>query len=245
MNNYKLTIQYDGSKYKGWQRLKNSDNTIQGKIENVLSLFLKNDTEIIGCSRTDAGVHALKQIANFKTEINVNIDDLINYLNHYLPEDISIVDISKVAENFHSRYNAKNKTYVYKIWNKNYSEPFQRKYSFHIKENLDIEKMKKASEIFIGTHDFTAFTSAVSKSKSMVRTIYNIGFKENNGMIEIRYTGDGFLHNMVRRITGAIIEAGLNKFNLNNIKTILDAEKNHIIGATAPSLGLFLENIEF
>lgn len=245
MNNYKLTIQYDGSKYKGWQRLKNSDNTIQGKIENVLSLFLKNDTEIIGCSRTDAGVHALKQIANFKTEINVNIDDLINYLNHYLPEDISIVDISKVAENFHSRYNAKNKTYVYKIWNKNYSEPFQRKYSFHIKENLDIEKMKKASEIFIGTHDFTAFTSAVSKSKSMVRTIYNIDFKENNGMIEIRYTGDGFLHNMVRRITGAIIEAGLNKFNLNNIKTILDAEKNHIIGATAPSLGLFLENIEF
>jgi tRNA pseudouridine38-40 synthase len=245
MVNYKMIIQYDGTKYRGWQRLGNTENTIQGKIENVLSKMLKREIQIIGCSRTDAGVHALYQVANFIIDENKKVEEIQTYLNHYLPNDISIIEVKKVQERFHSRHNAGNKTYVYKIWNREYSNPFLRKYSYHIKEKLDIEKIKIGAKYFVGEHDFTAFTSAQSKKKTMIRRIDKIEIGNMEGMYEIRVTGNGFLHNMVRRIVGALIEIGFDRFDAKQIPDILKIKKSTIIGKTVPGCGLFLESIEY
>lgn len=245
MNNYKLTIQYDGGRYKGWQRLGNSENTIQGKIENVLTELAGENIEIIGCSRTDAGVHALAQIANFKIGGDLTESEIMNYLNRYLPQDISIVEVILVPERFHARYNAKDKTYLYKIWNEQYTNPFMRKYSMHVEEKLNIARMKRACQYFIGKHDFTAFSNAKSKKKSMVREIYSIDIEENAGFIEIRVRGNGFLYNMVRKIVGTLIEVGLDEIDAEHIPSILDSKERIQTGRMAYAEGLYLEKVDF
>ena len=245
MYNYRLTIQYDGGRYKGWQRLGNGENTIQGKIENVLSELAGKEIEIIGCSRTDAGVHALAQIANFKISENLTESEIKNYLNKYLPQDISIKEVMLVPESFHARYNAKDKIYLYKIWNEEYTNPFMRKYSMHIEKTLDITKMKKACQYFIGEHDFTAFSNAKSKKNSMVREIHSIDIEENSGFIQIRVRGNGFLYNMVRRIVGTLIEVGLDGLAGENIPRIIDSRERNQAGCIADACGLYLEKIEY
>lgn len=245
MNNYKLTIQYDGGRYQGWQRLGNSENTIQGKIESVLTEMVGEPIEIIGCSRTDSGVHALSQIANFKSDINMTEAEVMNYLNRYLPRDISIVEVTLVPERFHARYNAKEKTYLYKIWNEQYTNPFMRKYSMHVEESLNIPSMIKASHYFIGSHDFTSYSNAKSKKKSMVREIYSIDIEENAGFIEIRVRGNGFLYNMVRKIVGTLIEVGLGEIDAGNIPSILESKERIQTGRMADPAGLYLENVDF
>ena len=169
MNNYKLTIQYDGGRYKGWQRLGDGEQTIQGKIEKALTEIIGHKIEIIGSSRTDAGVHALAQIANFKVKEPLEEAKMIKVLNKMLPQDISVTGIILTDEPFHARFHAKDKTYVYKIWNETYSHPLMRKYSMHIEEKLDLNKMNKACQHFLGEHDFTAYSNAKSKKKSMKR----------------------------------------------------------------------------
>lgn len=243
MNNFKLTIQYDGAKYKGWQRLGNEENTIQGKIENVLSQMLGKKIEIIGSSRTDAGVHAITQIANFHTNASFTAIDIKNYLNRYLPHDISVSEVTLAPENFHARYNVTQKTYLYKIWNKDYSNPFMRKYSMHVKEKLDITKMREASQHFIGEHDFTAFSNAKSKKKSMVREIYSIDIATNEGFIDIRVKGNGFLYNMVRKIVGTIVAVGLGEIDAHCIHQILDSKERSQAGYIAEACGLYLESV--
>ncbi|MDG4847842.1 tRNA pseudouridine(38-40) synthase TruA [Peribacillus frigoritolerans] len=245
MNNYKLTIQYDGGRYKGWQRLGNSDDTIQGKIENVLTEMAGEKIEIIGCSRTDAGVHALAQIANFKIGENLTEVEIMDYLNRYLPRDISIVEVTLVPERFHARYNAKDKTYLYKIWNEPYTNPFMRKYSMHVEEKLDITRMKKACQHFIGEHDFTAFSNAKSKKKSMVREIYSIDIEEDAGFIEITVRGDGFLYNMVRKIVGTLIEVGVGEIDAENIPSIIESKERIQTGRMAEASGLYLVKVDF
>lgn len=245
MYNYRLTIQYDGGRYKGWQRLGNGENTIQGKIENVLSELAGKDIEIIGCSRTDAGVHALAQIANFKINEKLAESEIKNYLNKYLPQDISIKEVMLVPESFHARYNAKDKIYLYKIWNEEYTNPFMRKYSMHIEKTLNITKMKKACQYFIGEHDFTAFSNAKSKKKSMVREIHSIDIEENAGFIQIRVRGNGFLYNMARRIVGTLIEVGLDKVEGENIPGIINSGERNQAGCIADACGLYLEKIEY
>jgi len=245
MYNYKLTIQYDGARYRGWQKLGDTDNTIQAKLENVLSQMLGKETEIIGCSRTDAGVHALAQVANFRTDKYIREEYIKEYFNRYLPTDISVTDVTLASESFHARYKAKDKTYLYRIWNKNYSNPFLRKYSMHVREKLDISLMREAAEQFIGSHDFTAFSNAKSKKKSMVREIYSINIEETDGLIEIRIRGNGFLHNMVRWIVGALIEAGLGRLKAEEIPAILAAKERGKAGSLAQACGLFLEKISY
>ncbi|WP_416829000.1 tRNA pseudouridine(38-40) synthase TruA [Ectobacillus polymachus] len=245
MNNYKLIIQYDGGRYKGWQRLGSGENTIQGKIENVLSELVGRNIEIIGCSRTDAGVHALAQIANFKIEENVTESAIKNYLKRYLPQDISVTEVIAVPERFHARYNAKGKTYLYKIWNEENTNPFMRKYSMHVEQKLDVERMKQASQAFIGEHDFTAFSNAKSKKKSMVRDIYSIAIEKNAGFIEIRVSGDGFLYNMVRKIVGTLIQVGLGEVIPEDIPGILEAKDRSLVSCLADAGGLYLEKIDF
>lgn len=245
MYNYKLIIQYDGGRYKGWQRLGRGENTIQGKIENVLSELIGEKIQIIGCSRTDAGVHALAQIANFKVNKNLTKLQIMDYLNRYLPQDISVKNVILVPEKFHARYNAKDKTYLYKIWNEKYTNPFMRKYSMHVEKKLDIERMKKACRYFIGKHDFTAFSNAKSKKKSMVREIYAIDIEENASLIQIRVRGNGFLHSMVRKIIGMLIEVGLGKVDADAISKIIDSKERNQVGYLADAGGLYLEKIDF
>ncbi|AJD90472.1 tRNA pseudouridine synthase A [Jeotgalibacillus malaysiensis] len=245
MNNYKLTIQYDGGRYKGWQRLGNSDNTIQGKIENVLTELAEEKIEIIGSGRTDAGVHALAQIANFKMRKNATEAEVMQYLNRYLPHDISVTDVKKVHDRFHSRYNAKNKTYMYKIWNEQYTHPFMRKYSMHVEDKLDLNKMREASKHFLGEHDFTSYSNAKSKKKSMVREIYSIKISEKDGFVEISMQGNGFLYNMVRKIVGSLIEVGLGEMDAGAIPGILKSKERIRTGRMAIAEGLYLEKVGF
>ncbi len=245
MNNYKITIQYDGSRYKGWQRLGNGENTIQDKIEQVLTRMIGTEIEITGCSRTDAGVHALGQVANFKCPAELEPDSLGKYLNHYLPEDISITHVEQVPEIFHSRYHCKKKTYLYRIWNKEYSHPFARKYSMHVVDILNVEAMKEAGTYFLGEHDFTSFSNAKSKKKSMVRTIHSIDITEKDGFIDIRICGDGFLYNMVRWMVGALIDVGIGKKNSSIIPLAMEAKQRGMAGDLADACGLFLEGITY
>ncbi len=244
-NNYKLTIQYDGTRYKGWQRLGSRENTIQGKIEHVLSEMVGQPIEIVGCSRTDAGVHALAQIANFKTNQAFKEKEIKDYLNKYLPKDITVSDVRSVDERFHARYNAKDKTYVYKIWNEDYLNPFMRNYSMHVEKKLDLKAMQKASETFVGSHDFTTFSNAKSKKKSMVRDIYAIDIKDADGFIEIRIRGNGFLYNMVRKMVGVLIEVGLGRLEAKDIEVMLQTKERSQVNYMAFAGGLFLEKIDY
>ncbi|WP_100488740.1 tRNA pseudouridine(38-40) synthase TruA [Sporolactobacillus pectinivorans] len=243
--NYKLIIQYDGGRYKGWQRLGNNENTIQGKIEHVLSELEGGKVEIIGSSRTDAGVHALAQIANVKLKKNLAESEVKSYLNRYLPQDISVSEVMLVPERFHARYNAKGKTYLYKIWNKEYTHPFMRKYSMHVEKELDIDRMKKACQYFIGEHDFTSYSNAKSKKKTSVRKVYAMDIEKNTGFIQIRVSGNGFLYNMVRKIVGTLIEVGLNEIDAENIPGILNSKERNQTGRMADACGLYLEKIDF
>lgn len=245
MNNYKLIISYDGGRYKGWQRLGKGENTIQGKVENVLSEMTGEKTEVIGSSRTDAGVHALNQVANFKCKRDFSISEVKTYLNHYLPNDISVVDVSKADELFHSRYHAKSKTYLYRIWNHEESNPFMRKYSMHIKDRLDVYEMKEAATCFLGEHDFTSYSNAKSKTKSFVREIYGIDIREEEGFILIEICGNGFLYNMVRKIVGTLIEAGFSRTDRSEINKTINSTERSMIGTLADAGGLFLEKVEF
>ncbi len=245
MYNYKMTIQYDGGRYKGWQRLGHDENTIQAKIEQVLTKMLGHEVEIIGCSRTDAGVHAKAQVANFKSELPLQEEKIKEYLNHYLPQDISIITVVTVPEEFHARYHAKEKTYLYLIWNQDYSNPFMRKYSMHVNEKLDLKAMQTAAAYFIGAHDFTAFSNAKSKKKSMIREIHEISFTWEQGFIHIRFVGDGFLYNMVRWISGTLIDVGLGKIDENSIPMMLEAKDRSKTGNLAEACGLYLEKISY
>ncbi|WP_099189127.1 tRNA pseudouridine(38-40) synthase TruA [Tepidibacter mesophilus] len=245
MRNIKITIKYDGSKYKGWQRLKTSDSTIQSKIEAVVSKMTNEEIEIIGSGRTDAGVHAIAQIANFKTNSKMNLSEMHEYLYNYLPQDIVIINIEEVDIRFHSRYNAISKTYLYKIDNNKIHDPFLRKYTTHIPHKLNLDNMKKASEHLIGEHDFSSFKSSKSKKKSNIRTINSIEIEEENGFINIKINGNGFLHNMVRIIVGTLIDIGHGKFKPDYMKNILESKDRSIAGSTAYSQGLCLYKVNY
>ncbi|MEW9079381.1 tRNA pseudouridine(38-40) synthase TruA [Terrisporobacter glycolicus] len=245
MRNIKMIVQYDGSNFKGFQRLKDNDNTVQGKIEDVLCKLTNENVEIIGSGRTDMGVHAMGQVVNFKTDCNDSVEKIQKYLYKYLPESIVIKSIEEVEDRFHSRYNAKSKVYLYKIDNNKFHNPFFRKYSAHISKKLNLDLMKEASTYLIGEHDFSSFASSKSKKKSHVRNIESIDIVEKDNMIEIYVKGDGFLYNMVRIIVGTLIDAGLNKLNATDIKEILEAKDRKVAPETAPAKGLYLFKVQY
>lgn len=246
MRNIKLTIRYDGSRYKGFQRLKDNDMTIQGKIESVLSQMTDENIEIIGSGRTDMGVHAYNQVVNFKTSSDIKIDKIQKYLYKYLPEDIVVCNIEEVEERFHSRYNAKSKTYLYKIDNNKYHDPFLRKYAMHVPKKLDIDLIKEASKYLIGEYDFTSFASSKSKKKSNVREIYSIDINKNdNNIVEIYVNGNGFLYNMVRIIVGALIDVGLERKKPIDIKHMIENKDRSKSSDTALAKGLFLYKVNY
>lgn len=245
MRNIKMIVQYDGSNFKGFQKLKDNENTIQGKLESVLSKMTNENIEIIGSGRTDMGVHAYGQVINFKTNCTLSLKKIHKYLYEYLPQSISIKEIEEVDGRFHSRYNAKRKVYLYKIDNNEYPNPFNRKYSYHVSKKLDLDKMKKVADVLVGEHDFTSFCSSKSKKKSHVREIYSISINEKDGLIEIFVEGNGFLYNMVRIIVGTLIDAGHSKITQNEVKKLLELKDRSKSPETAPSKGLFLYRVKY
>ncbi|QUH26364.1 tRNA pseudouridine(38-40) synthase TruA [Serpentinicella alkaliphila] len=245
MKNIKLLIEYDGSRYKGWQRLKDSDMTIQGKIESVLTELFSRPIEIIGSGRTDAGVHARGQVANFTVKTEKSLLEIHKYLNHYLPQDIVVKEVSEAPERFHSQYNVKKKKYVYCIWNHWIPSAFNRKYSYNVPEHLNIELMEEAANLLIGTHDFIGFSSVKKSNKSTVRTIEEISFIKEDKVLKIVFVGDGFLHNMVRIIVGTLLEIGLKEKKVSYINEIFESKTRSIAGKTAPAQGLFLEEVTY
>ncbi len=245
MNNYKMTISYDGSNYRGWQKQKNSEITIQTSIENAISEILKEKIEVIGSGRTDKGVHAYGQVANFKTRQELNVAEFKTELNAKLNNDIVIINISKVDERFHSRYNAVSKTYIYRINNGELVNPFNRKYCYHLKDKLDIKKMRKASEDLIGKKDFVCFSSIKAGKKNTVKTVESIDIVKEGNDIVITIKGTSFLYNQVRIMVGTLVEIGLDKKDVHYIKEIFKNNDRVYAGRTIPPHGLYLGKVEY
>lgn len=245
MRNIKLKIAYDGSRYYGWQRLKDNKQTIQGKLESVISEMVQSYTEIIGSGRTDAGVHAKGQIANFHTESTMTLEEMHHYINKYLPQDIVVKEILQAPDRFHSRYHAKSKKYTYYVWNHFTHSPFHRKYSYHLPEELDMPLMQEAATKFIGTHNFIGFSSLKKAKKSTIRTIDELSISSKNDLMSFTFVGDGFLYNMIRIIMGSLLEIGLHKKELSHIDEVFQENIRSKAGITMPPQGLFLEEVYY
>lgn len=245
MQNYKLTLQYDGTRYNGWQRQGNTDNTIQGKLNEIIGRYLDEEVDLAGSGRTDAGVHALAQVANFKTSKYFDKDKFLTEVNAFLPQDIRITEVESVDERFHARLSAVSKTYEYVINNAPVGDVFARKYSCRIEEPLNLEKMREAASLLTGTHDYISFCGNKKFKKSSVRTVTAITIAESDGKISITFTGDGFLQNMVRIMAGTLIEVGLGKREALSMTAILTAKSREVAGMMAPPEGLFLKEVRY
>ena len=244
MRNIRLTIEYDGKEFNGWQKQPNKLN-IQGNLEKVISDLTKEEIEIIGSGRTDAGVHALGQVANFKTNSNIPIEKFAIAINSRIKQSIRIKKAEEVDERFHSRYNCKRKTYRYIINTSETGIAIYRNLEYNIKMQLDVKKMQEAVKFFIGEHDFSAFKSSGTSSKSSVRTIYNAKVEQDGERIIIELTGNGFLYNMVRIISGTLVEVGLNKIKPEDITKIIESKNRQNAGKTLPPCGLYLVSVEY
>ncbi|MEG1504536.1 MAG: tRNA pseudouridine(38-40) synthase TruA [Enterococcus sp.] len=245
MRNIKLTIEYDGKRYLGWQRLGDSEKTIQGKIESVITQMTTEKIEIIGSGRTDAGTHALGQVANFKTNSEMSLNDMLSFFNRYLPSDIVVKKVEEMPERFHARYNVKGKQYSYYVWNNPIPTAFERYHSFYFPQKLDIAKMNEACEKLEGTHDFIGFSALKKSKKSTIRTIDSITIEQEGNMLHFTFVGNGFLHKMVRILMGTILEIGAGKLPVTIIDEVLEQKVREAAGETAPAQGLFLDEVYY
>lgn len=246
MRNIKIIVEYEGTNYSGWQIQKNA-SSIQEEIQKAILKITKENVNLIGAGRTDAGVHARGQVANFNTLSNISGDRFAWALNSVLKDDIVIKSTMEVPMEFHSRYDAKSKIYSYTIHRGIFPPAIMRKYAYHINcgRILDLEKVKKASDYFVGTHDFKGFMATGSSITDTVRTIYSIEIIEEGDFFKILYHGNGFLYNMVRIITGTILFAGIGKINLDCIPSIIIEGERKVAGVTVPAHGLCLEKVYY
>lgn len=245
MQTYKMTIQYEGTRYKGWQRLKTTDMTIQSKIEQVLTRYFDAPIEISGSGRTDAGVHAQAQVAHFAAPHAVDLKACIEALNRYLPEDIVVRHLEAVSDQFHARFHAVSKVYTYRLWTAPYPPVFERHYVVPIQgPPPNIDKMKQASKLFLGTHDFKAYSTDKTK-KSTVRTLTDIAFIQTEQELQIVFTGEGFLYNMVRILVGTLLEIGTGQRTMESIEQVFKSGKRELAGETAPAKGLILTHVHY
>lgn len=244
MRNVKLTIEYDGTNYCGWQK-QNNEKTIQEEIEKAIYKAVGEVVEVIGSSRTDAGVHARGMVANFKTNATIPFDRFKYAINDKLPDDIAIIESEEVSEDFHARYDSKGKTYCYSIINRQQKPAIGRNYVYHFKWDLDIEKMREACKHFIGKHDFKAFRSLGSSVKTTERTIKELYIESEGEKINIFITADGFLYNMVRIIVGTLIMVGSNKIDSREVKNIIESKDRKKAGICVPAAGLVLEKVYY
>lgn len=245
LRNFKIIIQYDGSRYQGWQRQVSTDNTIQGKIEAVLSKMCESSVEIQGAGRTDAGVHAYGQTANFHIITDKTGAEIMEYMNQYLPEDISVISCKEVSERFHARLHATGKQYRYCIWNSDTKPVFRRKYVHQVPGRLDMEAIEKAAGLLCGTHDYQSFTSAKRGKKSTVRTVESIDITRQGEELVFTFRGDGFLYHMVRIMMGTLVEIGLGIRQAEDIPDILEAKDRSRAGHLIPGKGLALVEVTY
>lgn len=244
MRNIKLTIQYDGTNYSGWQSQKNSV-AIQDIIERALQSLLGEKTKLIGASRTDAGVHAMGQTANFKTRSRLSVSSIKDGLNSILPPDIVIKKAQETSEDFHSQYDAKKKLYRYSLYAHNPVPPFYRNYVFKLRYKLDLDGIKEEAKALLGRHNFSSFRGGNAKNNNGTRCIHKIQIKKRGGFIYIDIEADGFLYNMARSIVGTLIDAGRGYLKKGSVKKILEAKDRRLAGSTAPAKGLCLMRVEY
>lgn len=244
MRNLRLDVCYDGTRYRGWQRLPGVDNTIQGKLETALSRILEEPVELSGSGRTDAGVHAEGQVASFHCENPMPCQDILSQLRRYLPEDIGIYSCKQVSDRFHARLNAKSKTYRYRIWNSSQPCVFQRRFVTVVQEKLDCDSMRKAAEFLLGEHDFSAFCGNNHMKKSTVRRIDSIEICRVGEEVQLLFTGNGFLYNMVRILVGTLIEVGRGEREADTIPALFGAKREEA-GYLVPASGLCLMEVTY
>lgn len=245
MKNYKLIIQYDGTGYHGWQSQDNAV-TVQDILEKALSKLMNCEKpNVVGCGRTDSGVHAKKYVCNFKGETSIPLEKFPLALNTFLPDDIVCSHCEEVSDDFNSRYSATKKTYSYYIKNSKIPDAFTKRYAWHYRYDLDLDKMKEAAKAFLGTHDFIGFAASGFTVKTTVRTIYALEIEQKGDMISIDITGDGFLYNMVRIIAGTLVFVGSGKIDARDMPEIIASKDRTRAGITAPAEGLFLSEVYY
>lgn len=245
MTNFRLTLAYDGSRYNGWQRQGNTEHTIQGRIERVLSEMVGHAVEIHGAGRTDAGVHALAQVAHVKLNTALTPAEVQAYLTQYLPSDIAVTSCEEVDIRFHARLNACGKHYRYRIWNSAVPSVFERKYLFQYPGPLSLERMREGAPYLIGKHDFRSFCGNRRMKKSTVRTLHRIEVLRMGDEVRIELYGTGFLQNMVRILTGTLLEVGAGKRSPESLASVLESRDRTQAGATLPPQGLFLVSVDY
>ena len=243
--NYKLSIAYDGTRFFGWEHQPNTDMTIQGKLENVLSRMTGEEIEVIGSGRTDAGVHARNMTANVHMTTSMTEEEIRDYLNEYLPDDICVKDVRICSDRFHSRYNALGKTYRYTCYIGALKPVFDRKYVWKLDEVPDVEKMREAASYLIGTHDFASFCGNPKMKKSTVRQVDRIEIVSKGSYLTFTYHGSGFLQYMVRILTGTLIEVGLGKRTPESMAGLIEAKDRRLAGPTAPACGLTMLGADY
>ena len=247
MRNIKLTIEYDGADYCGWQaqKLQPKHLTIQEVIEKALRKVFQKKVKLIGSGRTDSGVHAWAQVANFKIDSELSLNKIQAALNSYLPRDIVIEKARNVNLDFHSRFDVSSKTYCYYILNTNTSSPLNRRYSLFIPYSLNLENMKKAAKYILGRHDFRCFQAKAGRSTGSIRTIKKLNITRKKGLIAIEIESNGFLYNMVRVIAGTLIEVGRARFKPVYVNKLIKSKDRRLAGPTVPAHGLCLMKVKY
>ena len=249
MNNYKFTISYDGTRYHGWERQPGKDMTIQGKLEDVLNRMTdagaKERVNLIGAGRTDAGVHARAMTANAVLDTDMTEGEIREYMNRFLPDDISVNEVKICSDRFHARYNALGKTYRYTCWYGTSKPVFDRKYVTILEKEPDIDKMRDAAQLLVGTHDFKSFCGNTHMKKSTVRCVDNINIEKSGNYIRFYFHGNGFLQNMVRIMTGTLLEVGYGNIPVSEVLEILDACDRQKAGPTARPEGLCMMKVDY
>ena len=242
---FQITVEYDGTDFHGWQRQKN-EPTVQAEIETALQTIVGQPLTVAGSGRTDAGVHALGQVASFTCETRLDGQALLNGLNALLPDAIVIKDCSEVEHSFHARFSAKGKTYHYRLLNSRLPSAIERRYAWHVSRHLDRNAMRAAIEHIIGTHDFSAFEASGSPRSHSRRTIFHAQLiEEENQLLVLKIEADGFLRHMVRNIVGTLVAVGLGKIDVSEFQAILRSKDRSRAGVTAPSQGLFLVCVKY
>lgn len=244
MKNYKLLLEYDGSRYYGWQR-QPEQNTIQGKLENVLGLMCGSKVEVIGAGRTDSGVHARGMVANAWMETELGCDEIRDYMNRYLPDDIAVREVREASDRFHARYNATGKTYRYTCHDGKVKSVFDRKYCVRLDERPDLSRMQRAAELLKGEHDFRNFCVNPRMKKSTVRNVDMAEVKREGEYLYFTFHGNGFLQNMVRIMVGVLLEVGYGQITLEEVAAALQATERQKAGPTAPAAGLCLMSVDY
>ncbi len=244
MRNIRIDLCYEGTRYKGWQRLPNTAQTIQGKLEQTLSRILQEPIEIIGCGRTDAGTHAHYYTANFHCESTMPCQQILEQLCSYLPEDIGIYSVRNVSGRFHSRLNAKTKTYRYRVWHSENPCVFERKFVLIDRRPLDLQVVREAADILEGQHDFSAFCANKNMKKSTVRYIEKICITQERNELIFEVTGNGFLHHMVRIIVGTLLEVGRGERSVESISALFGAPREQA-GELVSAAGLCLMEVNY